>query len=138
MSDLNKQLKSLCTPAQIYFFISMLSILVIMGQNAMSSHIYVVGKYSVQSPVTNTVAFLIKIAGIVIWTYILKYLCDNGHLNIAWFLVLLPILLMFLIIGAVLLILSENKKSIRSQIKAFQESQKPGKKQMNIKINEYQ
>jgi len=129
MNHFEKQLKSLCTPAQIYFFLSMLSLLAIMSQNSMHSHIYKVGAYSVPSPINNIVTFLVKIIGILIWTYILKYLCDHGFISIAWFLVLIPILLMFVIIGAVVVVLSENKNIVRRQIRVFQKKQRPGMKQ---------
>jgi len=126
MNHFEKQIKSLCTPAQIYFLLSMFSILAIMSQNSMQSRIFKVGVYSVPSPFTNIVTFLVKIMGIVVWTYILKYLCDNGFMDIAWFLVLLPIVFMFVVIGAVMLILTENKKAVKQQIKAFQKAQQPG------------
>jgi hypothetical protein len=104
----------------------MFSILAIMSQNAMQSHIYRIGAYSVPTPFKNFVTFLLKIISIVIWTYILKYLCDNGFMGIAWFLVLLPIVFMFVMIGAVMLILTENKKAVRQQVRAFQKAQRPG------------
>ncbi len=129
MNHFEKQLKSLCTPAQIYFFLSMFSILAIMSQNAMQSRIYRIGAYSVPTPFTNIVTFLIKIISIVIWTYILKYLCDHGFMGVAWFLVLLPIVFMFVVIGAVMLVLTENKKAVRQQVRAFQKSQRPGVQQ---------
>uniref|UniRef100_A0A6C0EM70 Uncharacterized protein n=1 Tax=viral metagenome TaxID=1070528 RepID=A0A6C0EM70_9ZZZZ len=126
MNNFENQVKSLCTPAQIYFFLSMFSVLAIMSQNAMQSRIYRIGVYSVPTPFTNIVTFLMKIISIVIWTYILKYLCDNGFMSIAWFLVLLPIVFMFVMIGAVMLILTENKKAVTQQVAAFQKSQRPG------------
>ena len=129
MNHFEKQFKSLCTPAQIYFFLSMFSILAIMSQNAMQSRIYRIGAYSVPTPFTNIVTFLMKIISIVIWTYILKYLCDHGFMGVAWFLVLLPIVFMFVVIGAVMLVLTENKKAVRQQVRAFQKSQRPGVQQ---------
>ena len=125
--NFEKQIRSLCTPAQIYFFISMLSILAMLSQNAMQSHTYRVGTYSVQSPFTNIVTFLFKIISVVIWTYILKYLCDHGFKGVAWFLVLLPLVFMFVMIGAVMLIFAENKKAVHQQIRAFQSAQQPGR-----------
>ena len=126
MNNFEKQIKSLCTPAQIYFFLSMFSILAIMSQNAMQSNIYRIGDYSVPTPFSNIVTFLMKIISIVIWTYILKYLCDHGFMGVAWFLVLLPIVFMFVMIGAVMLILTENKKAVKQQVAAFQKAHRPG------------
>jgi len=126
MNNFEKQIKSLCTPAQIYFFLSMFSILAIMSQNAMQSRIYRIGAYSVPTPFTNIVTFLMKIISIVIWTYILKYLCDHGFMGVVWFLVLLPIVFMFVVICVVMLVLTENKKAVRQQVMAFQKAQRPG------------
>lgn len=126
MNNFERQIKSLCTPAQIYFFLSMFSILAIMSQNAMQSRVYRIGDYSVPTPFTNIVTFLLKIISIVIWTYILKYLCDHGFMGVAWFLVLLPIVFMFVVIGAVMLVLTENKNAVTEQIRAFQKAQRPG------------
>jgi len=122
MNTFENQVKSLCTPAQIYFFLSMFSILAIMTQNSMKSHIYKVGDFSVRTPFINIVTFLFKIIGILIWTFILKYLCDNGFMSIAWFLVLLPIIFMFVIIGIFMLVITENKNARKQQTRAFQKS----------------
>uniref|UniRef100_A0A6C0C4W0 Uncharacterized protein n=1 Tax=viral metagenome TaxID=1070528 RepID=A0A6C0C4W0_9ZZZZ len=132
MNQFEQNVRSLCTPAQIYFFLSMSSLLAIMSQNSMHSNIYKVGSYSVPTPFNNMVTFLVKIASIVIWTYILKYLCDHGFLSMAWFLVLIPIILMFVIIGVVIIVLSENKNIVQRQVRAFQKTQRPGINQKNI------
>jgi len=39
---------------------------------------------------------------------------------------LLPIVFMFVVIGAVMLVLTENKKAVRQQVMAFQKAQRPG------------
>ena len=95
MSNLENRIRSLCTPAQVYFFISMISILGIISQNAMASDSYRVGMYTVQSPVSNFWFFSMKVIGILIWTFILNYMCNSGWKDVAWFFVLLPIIVMF-------------------------------------------
>jgi len=109
MISIEKRINSLCTPAKIYFFLSMFSILAIMSQNSMLSHIYRIGNYAVPAPFNNITTFSLKIIGILIWTYILKYLCDHGFKGISWFLVLLPIMFMFVAIGAMVLLLIQNR-----------------------------
>jgi hypothetical protein len=47
-------------------------------------------------------------------------------MGVAWFLVLLPIVFMFVMIGAIMLILTENKTAVRQQVRAFQKAQNPG------------
>ena len=109
MSQLEKRIRSLCTPAQVYFFISIISILGILGQNVMASNTFRVGLYSVQSPISNLWFFAIKVIGILIWSFILDYLCNSGWKGMAWFLVLLTIVFMFVIIGAIMLVLIGHK-----------------------------
>ena len=43
-----------------------------------------------------------KIIYILFWTFILNSLCKAGYKEISWFLVLLPILLLFIILGLVI------------------------------------
>ena len=99
MSQIDRQIRSLCTPAQVYFFISMISILGILSQNVMDSNTFRVGIYSTQSPISNFWFFISKVIGVLIWTFLLNYLCNSGWKDVAWFLVLLPILVMFIVLG---------------------------------------
>jgi hypothetical protein len=115
MSQIERRIRSLCTPAQVYFFISIISILGILGQNAMASKTFRVGLYSVQSPVSNLWFFAVKVIGVLIWTFILDYLCNSGWKGMAWFLVLLPIVFMFVIIGAIMLVLIGQKQGRRGR-----------------------
>ena len=115
MSQIERRIRSLCTPAQVYFFISIISILGILGQNAMASKTFRVGLYSVQSPVSNLWFFAVKVIGVLIWTFILDYLCNSGWKGMAWFLELLPIVFMFVIIGAIMLVLIGQKQGRRGR-----------------------
>ena len=99
MSQIERRIRSLCTPAQVYFFISIISILGILGQNAMASKTFRVGLYSVQSPVSNLWFFAVKVIGVLIWTFILNYLCN---LQINCFLNLSQILSNFYPLGSIL------------------------------------
>jgi len=134
MSNFESRIRSLCSPAQVYFFISIISILGILGQNAMDSHSYRVGLYTVQSPFSNFWFFTMKLIGILIWTFVLNYLCNSGWKDIAWFLVLLPIVLMFLIIGAILLVLMGQKQALNGRVKV-PETRQSKIKRMTIKEN---
>jgi hypothetical protein len=46
--------------------------------------------------------FLVKIVYILFWTWILNLICKDGHTGIAWFLVLIPFILLFVIMGLVM------------------------------------
>ena len=62
--------KNLCTPAFIYFALSVPSI---------------------------ALMFVMKLIYILFWTWILNLICRDGHTNVAWLLVALPFIAVFLI-----------------------------------------
>jgi len=134
MSNFERRIRSLCTPAQVYFFISMISILGIISQNAMASDSYRVGMYTVQSPMSNVWFFSLKVIGILIWTFILNYMCNSGWKDVAWFFVLLPIIVMFLVIGAVMLVLIGQKQGLNARVRTSESKQRVIKR-MTVKEN---
>jgi hypothetical protein len=103
MNDVMKKFRSFCSPTQVYVVISFFSILALLSQNIASSHKYTVGKYSCNLEHHNMFFFLFKIIYVFAWTFILQELCKNGYKSISWFLVLLPFILFFVIIGLFLL-----------------------------------
>ena len=56
---------------------------------------YNLGTFSSRVPNTSVI-FIVKILYILFWTWILNLICRDGHANIAWFLVLVPFILVFL------------------------------------------
>jgi hypothetical protein len=94
-------LKNLCTPSYVYLVVSMIALIVIGIQNLGNTNVYCVGTYSCD--VTNTaLLFVIKLLYILFWTWVLNLICKAGAPGIAWFLVLLPILVFFLLISILL------------------------------------
>ena len=75
---------SLCTPALIYLILSSITILVIFIQN-----------FSV-------LTIVLKISFIVVWTWILNYICAKGYSSISWIMVLLPYIVMLGVLALVL------------------------------------
>ena len=114
----------------------MISILGIISQNAMASDSYRVGMYTVQSPMSNVWFFSLKVIGILIWTFILNYMCNSGWKDVAWFFVLLPIIVMFLVIGAVMLVLIGQKQGLNSRVRTSESKQRVIKR-MTVKENLY-
>jgi hypothetical protein len=96
-----KKLKQLCTPAFLYFVLSMLGVLVSVVQNLGNSRRYNLGMLSTSVPSTFLV-FVVKIIYILFWTWVLNLMCKDGHKEIAWFLVLIPFILLFLIMGSMM------------------------------------
>lgn len=73
-------LDKICTPAVVYLFLSILSILFAIYNN--------VGMLSI----------LVKWIFTMLWTWVLNYICSSGYPTVAWVLVLLPFILLLLII----------------------------------------
>lgn len=93
-----EKLKKLCTPAHIYFVLSLIA-LVIMGiQNLGNIDKYCVGNYT--CTVSNTLGvFLVKMIYILFWTWVLNTLCKAGYKNLSWFVLLMPFIAMFILIA---------------------------------------
>jgi len=104
------KLSQLCTPSYVYFIISILAIAISAIQNMGNNKNYTLGMYSVG--VTNCILiFIVKIIYILFWTWILNLICRDGHVGIAWFLVLVPFILLFIIFWFALM--SQKKKNKR-------------------------
>ena len=88
--------KNLCTPAFIYFAVSIMGLILIIFNNLGNKNIYNLGTFSANVPNT-TLIFVIKLIYILFWTWILNLICRDGHSGVAWALVLFPFVLIFLI-----------------------------------------
>lgn len=94
-------IRRLCTPAYVYLVISMIAIVVMGYQNYHNVDVYCIGNYSCSN--TNiTLIFVIKIFYVLFWTWILNIICSAGATNVAWFLVLFPFILFFILISLLL------------------------------------
>lgn len=102
MARFPKSLKELCTPALVYFVISIFALFAVALQNIGYKDSYHVGNFSCRVPNT-TLIFIIKFIYILFWTWVLNLICKDGYTGISWFLVLLPFILLFVIMGILLL-----------------------------------
>ena len=125
MSFPNK-LSQLCSPSYVYFIISVLMIVISVFQNIGNRNKYTLGLFSCNVPSCVGV-FIIKIMYILFWTWVLNLMCKDGHSGIAWFLVLLPFILLAIIIG---LIMANQKKSQKQKKQQQQSSCQGGSCQM--------
>lgn len=95
-------LKNLCTPAYVYLVISVIAIIIMAFQNIGGNGLYCIGSYSCN--VTSIFSiFAFKLLYVVFWTWVLNILCRGGAPGVAWFFVLLPYILMFIVIGMLLM-----------------------------------
>ena len=103
-----RKINDLCTPAMVYFFISIIGIAISVIQNFGNNRKYCLGMFTCEVP-SVILVFIIQIIYIFFWTWILNLICKDGHIGIAWFLVLLPFILLFVLLGLLMLMQSSNK-----------------------------
>lgn len=105
-------LTNLCTPAFIYFLLSITAVIMIGLQSSLSGPTnYCVGMYSCSN--VNVVSLLaLKILFILFWTWILNIICKNGNEVMSWIFVLIPLIIMFIFIGMVILAHIDFKKYV--------------------------
>lgn len=101
--SLSNTVKKLCTPALIYLVISLLAISIIGYQNLSNgSSYFCVGNYECATSMKYSI-FMFNILYILFWTFILNCICTAGYKGVSWFLVLFPLVLMFVLIALILL-----------------------------------
>jgi hypothetical protein len=96
-----KGLRNLCTPAYVYLVISTIALIIMIFQNYGNVNTYCLGDYSCNVSSTAMI-FIIKAIYILFWTWILNLMCSANATGVAWFLLLLPLIIMFILIGAML------------------------------------
>ena len=94
-------LSKLCTPSYIYFIISVLFLGIAGFQNLGNNRNYNLGIFSCDVS-SCIMVFIVKLLYIVFWTWILNLMCKDGYSGIAWFLVLIPFILLFVILGLIM------------------------------------
>jgi hypothetical protein len=97
MAPFPRTLKELCTPAALYFIISIIALLIVLFQNLGNTHSYNVGNFSCRVPNTFLI-FIVKFIYIVFWTYVLNLICKDGHRELSWILLFLPFFVFMLMV----------------------------------------
>ena len=113
MNKYLKSVKTLCTPSFVYLLLSVFSIIVLALQNIGNTDTYCIGLYECDIG-NNFVIFTLKVVYIIFWTFILNLLCKSGFTQLAWFLVILPFLLLFVLIGLFVFNSNPRKKKEKS------------------------
>ena len=101
MDGIINRVRSLCTPALIFFIISVVSLFGMLFDNLENTHHYCFGNVSCNVANTSTI-FIVEILFLVFWTWVLDFICSRGYTNFAWFILLFPyiLLLALLLFGA--------------------------------------
>ena len=97
-----KGLRNLCTPSYVYLVISVIALVVMMYQNMGNVDKYCLGSYTCNVSSTALI-FIIKAVYILFWTWVLNLICKAGAPGIAWFVLLLPFILLFVILASMML-----------------------------------
>lgn len=103
LKDIQKQYNKLCAPSQFYVVLSLISIAVILIQNLANPSKYCIGVYGCDLNFHNMVIFALKLVYVAFWAYVLDWICRLGYDRISWFLVLLPFVGLFIMLGAFIL-----------------------------------
>lgn len=80
LADLKFGGYKLCPPTYVYIFLSLISFISILASNVDVSYI---------------ILFIIKM---LIWVFILNVMCANNLVGLAWFFVLLPFIVLFIVL----------------------------------------
>tara|TARA_Y100000992_G_C21244127_1_gene482317 strand:- start:245 stop:580 length:336 start_codon:yes stop_codon:yes gene_type:complete len=92
-----KTFSKLCTPAKLYFVVSLLLLFMLMLTNMNNGNSLCIAGYSC-SVTDKVLVFVLNLIYIVFYTYILNLICKDNWSSLAWFLVLLPFLLILLLL----------------------------------------
>ena len=95
-------LRRMCTPATLYFVISLIFLIIMGVSNLNETDRLCLGDYSCYVG-SNTMVFLLNAIYILFWTFILDLMCKNGYGSISWFILLLPFLLSLAILAVVMM-----------------------------------
>lgn len=85
MNGLLESYYSLCPPAKLYVFLSIIN-----------ASIYIIAISRKDIGVDTTMPILAMLLGFCLWTYILNLICSNGWEIISWVLVTLPLIVTFI------------------------------------------
>ncbi len=102
LKKVHDDFKKLCSPAFFYMLISIFALIVMMIQNMGNTNTFCLGSYECDVPNTFMV-YLFKILYVLFWTWVLNLMCKGGYKNVAWFFVLLPFILFFVVLGLYIL-----------------------------------
>lgn len=95
-------LKNLCAPSKLYLGISVVFMIIVLLQNYSNVNTYCLGSYSCNVSSTALI-FIVKVIYILFWTWILNLICQAGAPGLAWFLVLVPFILLFVFLSLMML-----------------------------------
>ena len=94
-------LRNMCTPATIYFVISLIGLILVGVNNLDNSDKVCVGDYNCYVG-NNTTVFIINAIYILFWTFVLDLMCKAGYSSLSWFILLLPFIILFIVFATLM------------------------------------
>ena len=92
-------LRNLCEPALFYLMISTLTLFFMILQNlGNNQNAYSLGNFNTSVSPSIYIIFALKIVYIIFWTWIINLICNTGAVYLAWLMVLIPYVLLFVFI----------------------------------------
>lgn len=91
-----KMLNKLCKPAKIYFYISLVTVLLLAFRNIQRGHVLFCGH---DSNCSSTFVFILQLLYISFWTWVLNSICKFKYMQVAWFLIVLHCVMVFFILS---------------------------------------
>ncbi len=95
-------LRKMCTPATLYFVVSLFFLIVLGLNNLDDPNRLCLGNYSCYVG-NNTMVFLLNAVYILFWTFILDLMCKSGYGSLSWFVLLLPFLITFILMAMIMI-----------------------------------
>ena len=94
-------LRNMCTPATIYFVISLIGLILVGVNNLDNNDKICVGDYNCYVG-NNTTIFIINAIYILFWTFVLDLMCKAGYSSLSWFILLLPFIILFIVFATLM------------------------------------
>ena len=90
-------IRKYCTPALVYFTISMVAIVILFIQNMRDLKSYCLANIECDT-YTVILIYIVKVIYVLFWTWLLNLICKSGASWVSWLLVLFPFILFFIIL----------------------------------------
>jgi hypothetical protein len=94
-------LRNMCTPATIYFVISLIGLILVGINNLDNNDKVCVGEYNCYVG-NNTTVFIVNAIYILFWTFVLDLMCKAGYSSLSWFILLLPFIILFIVFATLM------------------------------------
>ncbi len=98
-----------CTPAKVYLGISVVSVIIVVIQNLLNPNHNELCIGSHKCTMSHkTVVLVFKVIYMLFWAWLLNFLCKKGLTKLAWFILVIPFLLIAVLLGGMIMAVNNN------------------------------